>query len=84
MESRENVFTQLAKDIKSFSEHCLTREDLYNRVVSYIEMSTEEERLERSKYLKDVEKLHKDTPIINSKLIPYSNWKEGFKLLYNK
>jgi len=50
MDSRESVFTQFARDLNKFTEHKLTKKDLYERFVSYIEMCNEQEKFERINY----------------------------------
>lgn len=74
-ENRENIFTQFAVQINKFAEHKLTKEDLYNYFVAMVEMSDEDERGERKRYLNEVEKLKEK--IVAAKEHPYSNWHEG-------
>lgn len=77
---RENVFTQFARDIVDFSEHRITRKELYNLFVGYIEMCDETEKKERLEWLKKMEIFGKE-PISSSNKKPYSNYDRGIHLI---
>jgi len=79
---RENVFTQIARDINFFTEHKLTKVELYERIISYIEIADKSERNERRTYKINIDNLNKinATPLENISL-PYSNYKAGLEML---
>ncbi len=80
--NRENVFTQFARDINLFCNHKLTKIDLYERFVGYIEMCDENEKNERNKFEKEMEEFKKLSivDIVKAKQ-PYSNYTEAKKML---
>jgi len=82
MDNRENVFTQFARDINLFCEHKLTKVDLFNRFVAYIEMCDEDEKNERIKFEKEMKEFEKlDTYNMLRAKLPYSNYEEAKKML---
>jgi len=79
---RENVFTQIARDINLFTEHKLTKINLYENIVSYIEMADKSERNERRSYKIIIDDLkNKNASPHEYFNLPYSNYKEGLKML---
>ena len=82
MDNRENVFTQFARDINLFCNHKLTKLDLYERFVSYIEMCDEDEKCERTNYENDMQEFRKlETSKMLTSKAPYSNYEEAKKML---
>jgi len=82
MDNRENVFTQFARDINLFCEHKLTKVDLYESFVYYLEIASEEEKNEKEKYENDLSKYDNHNIVELTKLDPpYSNYNEGLKML---
>jgi hypothetical protein len=81
-DNRENVFTQIARDINLFTEHKLTKVDLYENIISYLEMADESERSERSSYKITIDNLHKKNASPHEYFnLPYSNYDVGLKMI---
>lgn len=79
---RENIFTQLARDINLFWDHHLTKVDLYEKIINYIEMADKNERKERENYKKKMKEYPEQATVpIPTRPIPYSNYEEGKKML---
>lgn len=51
---RENIFTQVANAINAFAEHKINKEQLYNQIVTMIEIASENEKQSRKKYQKEI------------------------------
>lgn len=82
MGNRENVFTQFARDVNLFCDHKLTKENLFERFVGYIEMADENERNERKKFEEEMENFRKLNIVEMTKVKPpYSNYDEAKKML---
>ena len=82
MDNRENVFTQFARDLNKFVEHKLTKVDLYDRFVSYIEMCDEQEKFERINYQNEMEEYRKlPTEKMLTTKSQYSNYEADKKML---
>ena len=82
MEYRENVFTQFARNLNDFVEHKITKLDLYEKFVNYIEMCDEEEKFERLNYQSELEKYRQlPTEQMLTTKAPYSNYEEGKRML---
>lgn len=76
MENREIVFTQFARDIISFSEHKITRYELYDRFCAYIAMSDEDERTSQKEWELFLNE-NKCVGIMESNKIPVNSYKLG-------
>lgn len=79
-DNRENIFTQLARDINDFSSHNINKVELYERVISYIEIADDEERTERNRHKENVDEYYKNNiyPLDDT---PYSNYEFGLNIL---
>ncbi len=81
-DSRENVFTQLAKMINDFTKHKITKYDMYEGIIRLIEMADSFERVERIKYLKKIEELQERHASPDEYFdLPYSNYNAGLTML---
>jgi len=80
MGHRELIYTQFSTAIDNFIKHKITKIDLYNIFTELVEISTEEERKDRSIYNSFWDK-HKDLSV-SLKKIPYSNWHDGLTKLH--